>query len=621
MGPPARVSLTPALRALADRGPDGEGTWHSADGRLHLGHTRLAVVARVDNAQPAVAPGGTRASVLNGELYGWRAQAAALRALGEHPTGGDGGLLPALYAVHGDALVHELRGEFAFAVADARGRRLVCARDRFGVKPLVWTVHEGALLIASQARALFALGVPRALCSVSMGHALAHQYLPPDRSMFVGVHALAPGHRLVAWLDAEDALHVEISLWAPMNWAPPGTAAPPTPIELLDALDTAVRLRLDSERPVGVHLGGGIDGAAVLALACRAAGPVPAFTLRFPGKGYDEGAAAAETAAHCGAPLTQVSVSHDDLLDELPGAVHAAEALCINGQLPARRRLDRALQRAGIVVVLSGEGSDELGLGYPHLLADGQVRAPGADAQSGVMLAALDGPSLPIVDQAMGYSPNFLVAKAAFGRRLLGLCHPGFEPETFPAEGGALAALFASLGPELAVLPPGLPRPHRSSWLWTRLCLGGYILRSIADAQEMSFGIEGRPPFLDDAVWSVLRRASVQSQLGSSGGKALLRAALVDVLPPSIVARPKHPFLAPPLAGVLTPPRRARVRDTLAAGLPAVPGVSTSLALAWLDALPPPGVQAPTTAAQNDAVLYTLLSAALLARSSPLENP
>jgi asparagine synthase (glutamine-hydrolysing) len=623
LGPPAPLGLQPALAALAHRGPDGEGRWAAAGGRLQLGHRRLAVVGGASATQPVRldedALRGDLSAVLNGELYGWRAMAGRLRAEGLPVGPGDAGLLPALYLREGAGLGGALRGEFALVVADGRRRRLLALRDRFGVKPLVYATFEGALLIASEAKALFALGVPAALCPEALRHALAHQYLPPDRTLFAGVRRLPPGGRLQAYLDEDDLLHVEVDEWVGVGWPAADEAPrfpPPSAAALRAALAEAVALRLDSERPVGALLSGGLDSAAIVALACEAGGPIPCFTLRFPGTGFDEGAEAAALARGMGCPLRAVPVDHASLLAALPRAVVSAEGLCINGQLAARRLLSEAVREDGVVVVLSGEGSDELALGYPHLWADeGQALARLGAAhgpQRGLMLPLAGAAGVEAAEALLGFTPTFLRAKVDVGRRLAPLLRPGAAAGPDPVR-----ALLSA--PWVAAETAGRRRAHQSAALWARLCLGGYILQGIADAQEMAVGLEGRPPFLDPAVAAVLQRASVEQQAGPAGGKALLRAALVGALPPDALARPKHPFLAPPLLGAL---RGADARlipavsGALEAGLHRVPGLDPAAAQAWLRGALSAPAELDELAAM-DAVLHTLLSLSALAAALP----
>ena len=312
-----------------------------------------------------------------------------------------------------------------------------------------------------------------------------------------------------------------------------------------------------------------------------------------------------------GCPLHTVSVSHADLLEHLPVAVASAEGLCINGQLVARRLLARRVRQEGVVVVLSGEGSDEVALCYPHLALDGgaalgelaSVHGP----QAGVMLPSGRTVGTAAFERSLGWTPSFLRAKLAFGDRLLCLVDPEFR-----AAGPDPVDVLAD---SLEALPlAGHPPAQQASALWMELCLAGYILRGISDAQDMAEGVESRPPFLDPAVWALARCIPARAQLEGGLGKQVLRRALAPRLG-SVAARPKHPFLAPPLLGALAGDRALYdgVRGQLQ-GLVQVPGVDGRAVSSWLEdsvAVPLPGAEL----AARDAVLWTLMSAAALADS------
>jgi len=619
-----QVPISGAVATLSHRGPDGSGGWRSPDGLLALGHRRLAVVGGPTATQPVAHRG--IAAVLNGQLYGWRSLAAAHRV----PTlGGDAGLLPALYRAHGDELGRALRGEFALVVADVAERRLLALRDPYGTKPLYWARIDGGVALASEVRALIALGVAPRLCMRALAHAFAHQYLPPGLSMVEGVGLVPPGGRLVAELGASGAVsEVRVDRWTTRSWPLSSSLAPgppPTPAELVDALDDAVAVRLDSDRPVGALLSGGMDSAAIVDSAVRQAGPLPCFTLRFPGEGYDEGALARAIGAARGCPVHAVSVTHHDLLTHLPTAVASAEGVCINGQLVARRLLARAVRQSGVVVVLSGEGSDEVALGYPHLALDagagaGAVSARHA-AQAGVMLPSGRVGGLGGLEGRLPHVPAFLRAKAGFGRRLLALA----DFQTVLRDVDPLAALAE----RLTDLPlHGRHPAHQASALWMELCLAGYILRGISDAQDMAEGVENRPPFLDPKVWSVARRVPVESQLVGADTKCFLRHALSDRLGP-VAWRPKHPFLAPPLLGALSNDSRSSpapsprvLFDQVVGqldGLADIPAVDRGRVQTWLEDTVATSHSGAELAAR-DAVLWTLLSTAALSnalRSEP----
>jgi len=596
--------LSPALDRLAHRGPDGVGLWRSGDGQLALGHRRLAVVGGPEATQPVLERASRVAAILNGQLYGWREQARALGV--RHP--GDAGILPALYRARGDALGESLRGEFALVVADSERRRLLALRDPFGTKPLYWAYLSDGVALASEIGALRALGVSTRISPRALHHAFAHQYLPPGLSMVDGVGQLPPGGRLVAELGP-DGISVVVDRWTTRAWSPAEHA--PSPDALLEPLDEAVSLRLESERPVGALLSGGIDSAAIVDSAVRQRGPLPCFTVRFPGQGYDEGPAAEAFTRDRGCPLHTISVSHEALLEHLPAAVASAEGLCINGQLVARRLLARRVRQEGVVVVLSGEGSDELALGYPHLVLDGGASlgdlAAGHGPQAGVMLPSGPTPGTDAFERRLGWTPGFLRAKLAFGDRLLGLLDLDFRaagPDPVEALAGSLDALPLA----------GSHRAQQAATLWMELCLAGYILRGISDAQDMAEGVESRPPFLDPAMWAVARRIPARAQLEGGVGKQLLRRALAARLGP-VADRPKHPFLAPPLLGALAgdPALHERVRGQLQ-GLDRVPEVDGRAVSSWLEASVASSLSGAELAAR-DAVLWTLMSTAALAEA------
>lgn len=589
-----RTPLDAALSRLAHRGPDGSGLWRSTDGVLALGHRRLAIVGGPTARQPVKDRGV--AAILNGQLYGWRDQTST--------APGDAGIVPPLYRQVGADLGHHLRGEFAIILADTSQRRLVALRDPWGTKPLYVARIGDGLAVASELSALVALGVPPELDKQTLEHAYTHQYPPPTASLMRGVTRLPAGGRLVAeWED--DRLRVHRDRWTRPAF---GGGSSPHPDELVTALDDAVRLRLDSDRPVGALLSGGLDSSAIVDSAWRQGATLPCFTVRFPGKAYDEGGQATAFATARGCPLHTVDATHLALLDGLPDAVASAGGLCINGQMVARRLLARRVRNEGVVVVLSGEGSDEIGLGYPHLLLDSGAEFGGVTSahgpQSGVMLPSGRAPGLAPFDAWLGRTPGFLRAKASFAEQLVPLLH------TVPS--GVVGRLATSLE---SLTGPTVAPVHAASTLWMALCLDGYILSSISDAQDMAEGVENRPPFLDSHVWSVARRIPADSQTKGGLGKAFFRSALAGRLG-DVSERPKHPFLAPPLLAEL--PQDKRLYDQAhgwLSGLDTVPMVSVNAAVAWLEQTVAAIREASLSQAEvarRDAALWMLMSTSAL---------
>jgi len=597
-GPPAelRATITAGLAAIGHRGPDGQGLW--IDGGVALAHVRLAVIDVEGGAQPIANADGSLVAVVNGELYGFEAQRAALEARGHaFRTRSDSEVVLHLYEEYGDAFLSHLRGEYAFVLWDGRKHRLIAARDRFGIKPLVYAHHAGALWMASEAKALFAMGVPAVWDPTSMRQALVSQYIAPSRTLFDGVHELVAGYVLEARGPSTTTLHR----------GPPLPASHPMKTRQLDlvsdirtSLDEAVAVRLRADVPVAAYLSGGLDSSLIVALAARRA-PITAFGIAFEHAPYDEHHEAAAFARDLGVPFHPVPVTQDDLLDYLPAAIEKSEGLCINGQLTAKFLLSRAVRDAGFKVVLAGEGADEMFFGYAHLVREAlEVAAAGGDASAAAQLAAHDaqhaiqaGIMLP-VDRDPSL-PVWLDAKRGIGRAMRPLLT-------------AIAREPADPVAELDDLPTD--RLARSRDLWTRLALAKYILRTLGDGTEMAHGVEGRLPFLDPHVVAAAMRASPAEHLAGGVAKRLLREAARDVLPERICLRPKQPLLAPPITSFATPRTRDHVRDLLrGAGMRAQPWFEPGRVIAWSDTLD--GL-APAAARAAEPILMTILSTCLI---------
>ena len=607
---PGALSATVAagVSALAHRGPDGRGVWSSPDGRVALGHARLAVIDPAGGAQPVANEDGSIVAVVNGELYGHEAQARWLAGRGHRLRSRcDAEVLVHLYEELGDDLVREVRGELAFVLWDGRRRRLFAGRDRMGVKPLVWARWRGGVALASEAKALFALGVPARWDDEAFAHAAQTQYLWPDRTLFAGVSQLEPGC-VLTWEPGGEPRPGRY--WDLPIGAAPAIATIEDAAEALgDALDDAVQIRLRADAPICVQLSGGLDSTAVAALAARAGGLAGSFTVGFAGGGaYDERAIAAATARALGIPHTIVELDGAAIAAHWPEAVAHGEGLAINGHLVGKWLLSRAMRDAGMKVALTGEGADELLAGYPHLRADAGAIVDGHAASRGVMLPSGDGLAVDGVAARLGRVPTWIAAKATLGRRVRGLLAPDLLQQVGAAD--PFGALVDRLGaPRLRAASP----LHIGAATWIRSALAQYILRTLGDGMEMAHGIEGRVPFLDHRVVEVafsiapgvLVGATTGAKTGAMIDKPVLRRAVADLVPAFVLARPKHPFLAPPLARIAP----VLVQDTLRTHARSSRLVDGARLIAVLDALP----AMPDAELQAwDAALMLILSAAIL---------
>jgi asparagine synthase (glutamine-hydrolysing) len=623
---PDSAKVHRALDALRRRGPDGRGIYVSPDGRAVLGHTRLAIVDVERGAEPVTSEDGRYVLVFNGEIYGHAELRAELERRGHRfKSRSDAEVALHLYEDLGPSMLHRLRGEFAFAIWDARERSLFAARDRFGVKPLSYAVHDGVLHVASQAKALFAAGVPSRWDHDSFFQAASLQYTLPDATLFDGIRVLPPGHFFVwsadAHADGATLRSVRIERYWDLDY--PTEEAIDGSLDmrsaataLRDRLADAVRVRLVADVPVAFQLSGGIDSSTVLALAsAELARPASAFTVAFEDPRYDERSIAEEMAAHVGARLHVVSGATRQLLAELPSAVVDGEGLAVNAHIAAKRLLARAVHDAGYKVVLTGEGADEILAGYAHLRCDlgsppelaareGRLAKDNV-VSTGLMLPHGDALDTSEVERRLGFVPTWLRAKAGLGLRIHGLLRDDW-----------LASVardpFASLLDRVDETQlHGRGRVEQALYLWSKLALEGYILRTLGDGMEMAASVEGRVPFLDHHVFELVRTFPTSLKIHDGVEKSVLRAAVGPLLTDRLRTRQKHPFLAPPLLATAPDGKDAvpALTGDLLRSQKLAPFLDPAKVSRWLDRLPAMTLEERTAA---EPALMIALSATLL---------
>jgi len=456
-----RDHLHAALSTIEHRGPDAMNSWFAPDGKTILGHVRLSIIGLTNGDQPIVSPAGDVRIVVNGELYGYQAQRAELVEAGhQFATDSDSEVALQLYLRHGREFVHQLRGEYAMVIADRRSGELIAVRDRFGIKPLFYAVHEGEVLFASEIKALLKLGVPARWNA--RGYAQEMFMLRPHHdTLFAGIHTVPPGHFAIA-NNGQVTLHEYWDTTYPLA-ADLGADAR-SEEEIVDGfrsvLADATRQRLVADVEVASYLSGGIDSCAVLGLAQQMTDrPIRAFTITFDDAQFDESALAVAQAERSGALFHPVPVSQQALADHYRDAVWHAETLFINGHGVAKFMLSRAVRDAGIKVVFTGEGADEILAGYPPFRQDllrynAQGQDPAeverllkmlADSQAVQILVAGETPAAlePLAAQLGGFVPSWITALSAPGLACAQMFRPEFgEPAAADA---ALAHAFADI--------------------------------------------------------------------------------------------------------------------------------------------------------------------------------
>lgn len=546
--------------ALRHRGPDGQGHWIAPDECAGLAHTRLSIIDLDTGAQPIANENDTIRVVVNGELYGFEAIRRNLEKRGHRfRTRSDAEIVLHLYEEYGTGCLKHLRGEFAFVLWDDNRKTLFAARDRFGIKPLFYAERSDAIYLASEAKALFAAGVPAAWDEESVFQVL-FACVAQDRSLFRGVHQVPPGHFLVAsdrgvelgrYWDADYPVAPESSRESA------GTEDPRECLEQVRSLlEESVRLRMRADVPVGCLLSGGLDSSVALGIAsAQGARPMAAYTIGFDHPDYDESAWARRSAEFAGANLTVVSAADAVLAEHFVESVRHGEIMQYNAHGTARYILSDAVRRSGYKSVLAGEGADELFAGYgfcrPAVLAQ---QNGGGRLRSRMRMAwRLMRPASPqqtVIARSSRWLarairvtelPAPLIASLAERMEVL---RSVMAPQFFARhhERDPYRALYDSLDAGERVR--GREPAKQLIYLWLKTIFPGYILA--ADRADMAHSVEVRLPFLDHVLFEYVRGIPVRT-LGYGGqNKYVLREAAAPYLAEAIRHRPKKPLMAPP---------------------------------------------------------------------------
>jgi asparagine synthase (glutamine-hydrolysing) len=537
---PARLEAMSAT--LVHRGPDSDGTL--LDGPVGLAARRLAIIDLQTGDQPISNEDGTIHVVQNGEIYNYRELRAELERSGHHfSTTGDTEAIVHLYEEHGDGFAERLRGMFAIAIWDSRRRRLVLARDRYGIKPLYYRATAGGLEFASELRAL-----PRGEIDLdALESFLAFNSVPAPFSIFRGTRKLAPGSLLV-WEEGTAALRTE-------RFARPAPV-PATEVregdlaeleeELRARLRDSVRAHLVSDVPVGVLLSGGIDSALLTALAAQESSEaVRTFSIGFEERSFDELEDARLVADQYGTQHRELVLRPDAAL-LLPALADAFdEPFADSSALPTY--LVSQLAAEDVKVALSGEGGDELFGGYYTYAADLLALRIGG-------LARLARPLVERLPSSSGKASfDYKAKRFVRGAHLPPLERHHAWKEIFSSE--ARAELR---GRQSAFDPVDLLRDRFSetagSDLLARLQdvdLGLYLVDDLlvkTDRASMAHSLEARVPYLDPVVTNLALALPTHLKVRGLRKKVLLRRAAAPLLPRRIVYGRKRGFSIPAAA-------------------------------------------------------------------------
>lgn len=498
-GPPDGVLATMAT-SLAHRGPDGRQTYRN--GNVGMVHARLAIIDLATGDQPLYEAGGA-ALVCNGEIYNYVELREELRGV-NFRTQSDCEPPLLLYRRLGLDFVDRLRGMYALAIHDPRSGQLVLARDPFGIKPLYYVEAPSGVAFASEAQALIAAGFVRPeIDPLRRSELLELQFITRRETIFRGIKRVLPGETIII----SDGRIIERRR---RDALPAGGPEPRDADEALTALDAvledSVRIHQRSDVPYGMFLSGGIDSSVVLAQMARLnPRPVVAFTAWFPDSPVADERAAAEVAARAvSAEHVEVPVHQQDFWSELPKVAAALDDPVADYASVPTYILGARARAAGLKVVLSGEGGDEIFAGYgryrsglrPWWLGGRIMRRRGT----------FDG-----LDVLRERNPSW---------------RDGIEAAEMTERTDGRSRLQVAQAVDCA------------DWLPNDLLIK-------VDRCLMAHGVEGRTPLLDSSVAQFAFRLPDRLKVRSRQGKWILRRWLERSLPSVAASAPKRGFTVP----------------------------------------------------------------------------
>ncbi|KAM4056658.1 asparagine synthase domain-containing protein [Hirsutella rhossiliensis] len=592
-GGSTRDAIAKALQAGIDsikhRGPDGSGIWVSTDAGVGLAHCRLSVIdLSPGGAQPLHSDDGLIHAVVIGEIYDNDrlrkvcATKYAYRFAGQS----DSELVISLYKIHGaPGLFEHLRGEFSFALFDERegSRRLVAARDRFGIKPLLWTALGDKILFAAEAKAFLAFGWKpewnvRALADSG--------WMMNDSTVFKGVTKLMPGH----WAEITQERGMEIHKYWDADYPDKTVPDPRTVDEMIlqvrQRLVEAIRARLRADVPVGIYLSGGIDSSVIAGIVAELVrkdkvqigsglgSRIACFTIQFPSEsGYDESDIADRTAEWLGVEMFKQNVNEQRLAKDFANAAYHCEHHHFDLNSVAKFALSALAREHGFKVVLTGEGSDEHFAGYPFfppeflrepdggmpgsILAEDSALRQGMQKSASAEIAALlrsQGAAVyedmadagVLADANKNTMPNSLLAWHPANSLFLDWVQVQYQGKRDMRD-TVMAAHSSEVREKMR---QKWHAGHTAMYMWNKSLLINIILSCLGDRVEMAHGVEARTPFLDHRLAEYVNSLPPSVKMRYSppddkGQKWILREVARPYITDELYTRRKLPILAP----------------------------------------------------------------------------
>ncbi|MDG1477540.1 MAG: asparagine synthase (glutamine-hydrolyzing) [Vicingaceae bacterium] len=560
--------ITEATQVLSKRGPDNQSTEKFED--IALGHARLSIIDTSKGAnQPFIDFSGRYVIVFNGEIYNYLELKEELLADGvSFVTSSDTEVLLYLFIKYKEKCLEKLNGFFAFAVYDKQDKSLFIARDRMGIKPLLYYFDGEQFAFGSELKAILTFDIKRGIDKVSLFNYLQFNYIPTHNSIIEGVKKLKPGHYIsIENIDkmggaVNEEMYYEIPLNQESSLQTNAMNYDKSQEILRNLLDDAVQKRLVSDVPVGTFLSGGVDSSIISLLAKKHKPDLQTFSIGFKDEPFfDETKYANVVAKKIGAQHHVFSLTNDDLYEELDNILDYFDEPFADSSAIAVYLLSKRTKEH-VTVALSGDGADEMFSGYNKHMAEFKARNPGVK-ESLVKMGYPLFRSLPKSRNSKLTNINRQLYKFSLGSRLTNKARYWKWASIINEERANYM-----LKEELVFNPQRLSdtafeyKKRKDELLKNirregdindtlltdmKMVLTNDMLRKV-DAMSMANSLEVRTPFLDHRLVNFAFSLPKEFKINVSMKKKILQDAFRSELPEEIYKRPKHGFEVPLLS-------------------------------------------------------------------------
>jgi len=549
--------------ALNHRGPDETGIF--LDDSIGLGHTRLSIIDLSGGSQPIHNEDETLWIIFNGEIFNYLELKEGLIER-EHRfyTSSDTEVILHLFEDNGSSCLSMLNGQFALAIWNSVSKELFLARDRMGIRPLHYVVHDHRLIFASEIKSIFMNEeVPRKIDPIAIDQIFTFWTTLPGRTVFQGIQELSPGHFLVARDGA-----ITIRKYWDIPFSQPGEQLD-WPVERIcgeiqDLLDDAIRIRLRADVPVGCYLSGGLDSSGITSLVKnKFNNRLRTFGIRFEQGEFDESKYQDCIIDALKSEHTDLRATNDTIGATFPDVVwHCEKPLLRTAPVPLFM-LSKAVRDNGFKVVLTGEGADEVFGGY-NIFRETLVRKFWARQPSSRLRPLLIGKLYPYIfnDPRLKNTLQAFFAKGMeqtedpVYSHLIRWENTSRAKVFFSDDLAAAIGAYSGYEEMKANLPESFDRwdsLSKAQFLEMQVFMSNYLLSSQGDRVAMAHSLEIRLPYLDYRIIEFMGRVPPVLKIRGLKEKDLLKKVFKGVLPEVILNRPKHPYRAPIQQSLLNP--------------------------------------------------------------------